>query len=847
MTSNEDNEAQCNNQLNIASRTRSHLRYSDFTPNDNLDLPDIDPNLYKNGDVEVDTEYKKFCSQLYSGDIAEVDTNTDDNDPEYVYNDDIFCHGWRLDLNEVTELLQDEAESNCQSVGYDQPQASSSVGDYGQQDINIISMQWPTSKSPTKLHRRRIDMFNEPEFARVLNQQLRQHIQLLTQTYLLTKNTTGMRDEAEEARGHLESYTKIFKNKSKPSNLLPALDLVNNLAIPKDLRSSIRSNWRPIPVPDSVRKVISKNPQVFMYRRLLPMVAFSKLTRNPNLPKKPKINFTANEDKLLAYALHEFKGESSSYAYIASLLMTAKTKTQISNHIKNIKRSSGNEDNPIKLYYSQGQLPYIDLSDDVDLVSPSDEVISEEDDNSRTEISMANNEEERQMDLGSNLDGVNGQNFNHEEGLEVTPVDEVHSNDFTSALFQSMTSHQGSDDLMNMDLDDLMAASTTISKAITSVPSGNVTTNNLESKSVKYMRLKKSMLNLMSHNFRLPPDMSDLIIFSFLKTAQTRLTERNYYHLLQLLSDLMRLESKTGSDDKVINIYLEISNFLKRVDAPETLREQIILFLNFNQALKCGCSLSYLHWMRIFRFMQDLEIYHEGVESLEKKLVRLIDALQKDDHHKIRLAVGNLISKHPYLKREFDSLFLDGKPHSSMFTCEEDFDDITELLSNIDKYGEVNDNCDIYQFEHFNSKLTKEELTYATQSCVCGCHAKTLSDNQQIQHCTRCNLKFMKGRLYLVNKIKPILAEWSWKTESTHKTEIEVLANNPWTFEEDKELLEFCRAKAEQNEETISFDTSTFEELVERHQHNEGTKFKKTAIEIAERFNQLMELYNENL
>lgn len=834
-------------EFNIARRTRSHLRIDDFVLNDNLDFPDVDKNLYHDPDSEGDTEYKNFLYQCYS--TAEIggDTNTDDNDPAYVYNDDIFSHGWRFNLDE--ELHPDETEDQ-KTINSQQPDVSTNDQNQTLPIINDIStaaaartttLPATEFKSPNKAHRRRIDMFDDPEFARILNQQLRQHIQLLTQTYLLTKNTTNMRNEADEAKSHLNAYMKIFKHKSKPSNLLPAMELVNNLATPKDIKSSIRLSWRPLPVPESVKTIISNNPNVFIYPSLLPQVAFSFLPEKL-APKKPKINFTLNEDKLLAYALHEFKGESSQYAFIASLLMTAKTKTQISNHIKNIKRSPGNEKNPIKLYFAHGILPEIDLDCDADL-----RTIKIQDITTCSGDTVTTEQEKDKEEEG------NESKESVEEHVDMEPDLRQQTVDHHSILYQDH------DDIMNMDLDDLMAASTTISKsAMTNATHNNNGNNSENSKTIKNLKLRKSMLNLMSHKFLLSQDMGDLIISEFLRASQSSLSERNFLHLLQLLTDLMKKEVKED-DNAVVGVYQSITKFLAKINAPPELHERVVLFLDLDQATKCGCALSYLHWMRFFEFMQHVELYHDG-EALEKKLVRLIDALQRDDAHKIKLATANLVNKHPLLKREFESLSLDGKPHQSLFICEEDFDDVTEPISMLndttstDNKNKTTTSSSIYNYEHFNSKVTKEEISYASQSCPCKCHAEQNSDGGQLgQHCGKCNLKFMKGRMYLVNKIKPILAEWSYTStppESPIKTSTPC-GKGPaeWTFEEDKEILEFCRAKAEQNDETVSFDTSTFEELVnKRRASSNGSSIgscKKSAREIAERFNQLMEMYKD--
>lgn len=805
---------------NIAYRTRSHLRIDGFEPDDNLDFPDVDINLYQNQDSEGDTEYKKFLNQCYSLDTVNPDANTEDNDPEYVYNDDIFSHGWRYDINEVILQQQQQLEESC-DVGY---------ANFNISQFDRVHLQ-PQYESPIKQHRRRcLDMFAEPEFARVLNHQLRQHIQLLAQTYLLTKYSTNMKDEAEDAKNYLDSYIKIFKKNSKPSNLLPTIELINNLPPPKDIRSSIRLNWRPLPIPEPIGNIIKDNPNIFIYPSLLPKVAFSVLPAKL-MPKKPKINFTLNEDKLLAYALNEFKGESSPHAFIASLLMTAKTKTQISNHIKNIKRSQGCEDNPIKVYCSEGKLPVIELTGDyIESDRIEQQVVDIKEDERVLVVDVI---DDKVLDIKHEkvLD-IEGENFADTEDKKVVEKEEEE--------IETQLQVQDQDDLMNMDLDDLVAASTTISR--TSI----ITSSN---KSTKNLQLKKSMLNLMAQNFLLSSDMGDLIIDDFLKSSQQLLSERNHFHLLQLLADLQKKKARQdGDDSRTVTIYVEVSKFLEKISAPQELQQKLVLFLDLNQASQCGCSESFLHWMRFFKFMQHIELYHDGAEAFEKKLTRLIDALQKDDPHKIRLAIGNLVNKHPYLKREFESLSLDEKPHPSLFICDEDFDDVTEPMS--ERAGfELDESSPAYRHEHFSLKMSKEELDYTSQACPCGCHTEL----QQQHHCGKCNLKFMRGRMYLVNKIKPILAEWSYagsssssSSSSSVETGIEAQEREKdeekeWLFEEDREILEFCRDRTE--DDMTSYDSSFFESLAEKSQFLSGRK--KSAREIAFRFNQLMDMYKE--
>lgn len=773
-TSTEESES------NIARRTRSHLRIDGFEPDDNLNFPDVDMSLYQNPDSELDPDYRKFLNQTYSAEICNTDTYTDDNDPEYVYNDDCFSHGWRFDY--MAELRQDEYinqassstvhDNTTQQLGSSKQYITLQNAQQPQHPCSSTSQGGEPKQSSSKSNRRKIDMFDDPEFARILNQQLRQHIQLLTQTYLLTKNTTNMRNKAEEAKTHLDSYMRIFKHKTKPSNLLAAINLINNLVAPKDLYSFIRFSWRPIPVPDQVRRIIQNNPNIFIYPSLLPQVAFSFLPENKLNEKKSKINFTINEDKLLAFALNEFKGETSQYALIASLLMATKTKMQISNHIKNIKRSPGNENNPIKLYYANGQLPEIDVDSDSHLVilgpkkepdtggeeekeqRPSRSQPDNKNLNKQEVIELDNKEEDRpspvkikfhitaysdDSDIRPPPPPAVAQTPNNIEmrtdGKRVklvhlppsdikieTPFSEIATERFvdpseepqisrdreerskmiqldmieppsnqTLAMQNPGISQNNGSDMMNMDLDDLMAISTTIAKQpVASVCSNNNNNTNVNaSKNLKNLKMKQSMLNLMTHQFSLPSQTGGLLIQSFLRTAQMKLTERNNLHLLQLLTDLLRREGKKGKEDTqtVAIIYKEIVKFLKRIEAPMELKERLVLFLDLEQANACGLSIDYLHWMRFFEFMQHVEIYYKGDETLEKKLTRLVNALAKDDAHKVKLAVGNLVNKHPLLRRDFEALDLDEKPHPSLFICQEDFDDITKPVSLIDEFA----------------------------------------------------------------------------------------------------------------------------------------------------------------
>lgn len=793
----------------IASRTRSHVRIDDSVLNDNLNLPDVDMDLYRNSELDPDPEYGKFLLQTFSGNIQDVtESQMDDTDSEYIYNNDIFSHGWRYDFNEKNEPKPEHnADSSTQ-----------------------------------------LEVFRNPEFSRILNHQLRQHIQLLTQFYLLTKHTNDLSHKSDIAKEHLLTYAEMFEDKTMPSNLKGSLDLIQNLERPKTPHPYIRLSWRPLPVPEPVKNIIRNNPAIFPYPHLHPQNAFS---RSPDrlAQKKAKISFTPSEDKLLSLALDEFKGQPAQYQLIASLLMTAKTKTQINNHIKNIKRSPG--DNPIKSYITDGQTPEIVLPNEIQLsiIEEKDSMLDE------TYISDLNDEGGCSENMVTNQDHYlkipetieNNAQDSFETKEDAPTEDKDDSPDGSAAGDkEDLPNESMIDDKIPSVFCDLMTASTTISKNVSIIPVKNY----------KHLKLKKSTIDMMRSKFQMTETMGQLIVENFLESARTSMDERNYLHLLQLMSDLRRHGQTT--------VYQEINSFLDRVGAPNDLKVKLILLLDPELASKCGCSLEYHYWMRFLEFFHHAQQNQDSPEIYEKKLIRLVDALQKRDQHRTNLAVGNLICKHPLLKRDFESLSLDLRPHPSSYLFEEDFDDITEVFNdfehNRDAAGEdMNLDC-----EHFSLKLKTEETTYSTPSCCCKCHhvdSNSTNDSTSNQHCNSCNLKFMKGRMYLVNKIKPILAEWSYvdpppqpsaavpsQQATTDKqaaceasnANVEMKSDgNRWTREEDYELLMFCQTKASQNEDNVSFDHRIFEEFAKHCCTN------KSAQEISDRFDLLMDRANQ--
>lgn len=830
-------------------------------------------------DGEGDT-YNNFLLAINSEVWSEP--NTDDNDPEYIYNEDIYSHGWKYDV------------------------------DFHKPDVLAFNFD------------------EHQELKSIFNQQLRQHIQLLTQTHLLAKSASNLRFAADETKSHLYSYQKFFHNKRKPSNLNNAINLVNNFQC-KEVISSIRLTWRHKPITDQVRNIIDENPDIFLYPSLTPTVAFSaipaKLKLNPS--KKPKNNFTITEDKLLAYGLKEFKDDPQAYTLVSTLLLPAKSKTQIINHVKNMKRSPGCHDNPLKVYLKQDILPAIEhkveiLNVTVDSriatytnsefvapnpVAPKPIVTKNVSQHQEPKtlyqnvVQDATNVCQLRTDSPVNQTAMSNHNqLNQRVGGDVKDEEDSVMMNETSDMFCDNA----------MDIDALMFACSTIDRN-TSIPDSSVLnmnnsnnpliqpliptidvaycdSNHPVNDSKKGLPSHRVEIDLISSLDPFTNEQQNYITDRFLKQAEDELNPTLFQQLIQLFGELDNHTEITRNDTKdsdnvAILVHQRILSFLHESNASKELQSMTVLFLSPKQASLSGSMPEYIHWRKVFQFIRNVTLSCGADPTLKRKISRLIDVLSKKDLQRAKSIMGTIIMKNTNLKHEFESLFLSMKPQFK--SSEHDFEDISEPLSNYESPITVDMN-DEYSLERFSLGVTDVEASYGGASCSCTCHAadkpgltlnkQSGSDQATIsvgKHCGNCNLKFMNRKMYLVGRVKPILAEWSYVNkpspqqefnsmetearqqrhqslasplkETLQKSNISSSLDNKnaseissWTYEEDMQIMEFSKLKASLDED-ISFSANTFQELVDKR-----FSIKRSADDVAERFNQLLELYMQN-
>ncbi|OWK04754.1 GON4L, partial [Cervus elaphus hippelaphus] len=183
----------------------------------------------------------------------------------------------------------------------------------------------------------------DPAQRKRLQQQMQQHVQLLTQIHLLTSSNPNLSSEASTTRIFL--FNPKFQTLFQPCNLMGAMKLI------EDFSTHVSVDWSP---RKTVKKTACKLPclpkqvawilatsKVFMYPELLPVCSLK--AKNP----QDKIFFTKAEDNLLALGLKHFEGTEFPKPLISKYLLTCKTAHQLTVRIKNLNMNRA-PDNIIK-------------------------------------------------------------------------------------------------------------------------------------------------------------------------------------------------------------------------------------------------------------------------------------------------------------------------------------------------------------------------------------------------------------------------------------------------------------------------------------------------------------------
>uniref|UniRef100_A0A0P4XQK3 GON-4 protein n=1 Tax=Daphnia magna TaxID=35525 RepID=A0A0P4XQK3_9CRUS len=225
-----------------------------------------------------------------------------------------------------------------------------------------------------------------PEATLLLNEQMRKHVQLLTQMHLITAQQSGLESITEECRFMLQDLVSL-KQRVDIANLDEALDLVNywesvvTKVPPEELtkfqRTVItcgerkkffkRSSKHPDRYPFNPKMVeLMAESRIFLYPELLPKIAIFQSVPGP-------CKMSLYEEQLIAMGMEQFtpfcadllKGSKSSVdnlvnSMISHYMLPHWTAKQIGIRIKNksfnCKRTK-NDSNPIKYYLKNKVAP----------------------------------------------------------------------------------------------------------------------------------------------------------------------------------------------------------------------------------------------------------------------------------------------------------------------------------------------------------------------------------------------------------------------------------------------------------------------------------------------------------
>ncbi|XP_035991560.1 GON-4-like protein isoform X2 [Fundulus heteroclitus] len=208
-----------------------------------------------------------------------------------------------------------------------------------------------------------------------LQQQVQQHVQLLTQVYLLSSPSPALNHQAHLAKRYLEELQHFASRREQlrlPSsfracNLQGALDLLKEVdqrgRVPPG-RPGPAASKRLLPtmtpttsshafplLPADAAWLLATQP-VFLYPELLPVCSLDPASHS----KRQRRPYTAAEDGLIVLGLKHFEGAVRPDQLISSYLLR-KSRWSIRKRIREMSGPRAPQDSVIKMFMTQGVVP----------------------------------------------------------------------------------------------------------------------------------------------------------------------------------------------------------------------------------------------------------------------------------------------------------------------------------------------------------------------------------------------------------------------------------------------------------------------------------------------------------
>ncbi|XP_068589286.1 GON-4-like protein [Cebidichthys violaceus] len=374
-----------------------------------LRAPDITPDMYESSSAHEDRDWTDWLRGLMTSDMENEEECDDEDDPEYNfladtdepdvedYRDDKAVRITKKEVNELMEELfetlkedlvaeqevedegheeEEEPQEECVQTHLSQEQHDSGPRD--EEDEPITELRTVKQQVECMRKRRQLGLTRthspEPYTLKLsgqqrsrLQQQLQQHVQLLTQIHLLSSPVVKLKSEAETSRQFLFELDLLaqrgellmssghpgFCSFFRASNLKEALLLLEELQeTPIRYQQQVhpldsRGHMRCFPVLPAELSWIFSTRLVFLYPELLPSASL-----DPDLycPRRTTA-FTAAEDCLLVLGLRNMEG-SCDPTKLVSQFLVRKTLVQVRRRILQCCRP-GSPDNIVKAFRYQ--------------------------------------------------------------------------------------------------------------------------------------------------------------------------------------------------------------------------------------------------------------------------------------------------------------------------------------------------------------------------------------------------------------------------------------------------------------------------------------------------------------
>ncbi|XP_028821976.1 GON-4-like protein isoform X2 [Denticeps clupeoides] len=410
----------------MAFRTRSKRPLRDIPLEEleaELRAPDITPDMYDSGSALEDREWTQWLQGLMSADMdneEEEGDDEDDDDPEYNFLADIDepdledyrnDRAVRITKKEVNELMEELFETFQDELGVEeqeeegqeeedereeetpQPAAHSlsivQTVPYEDPLADVLNERYRTVKEQlAALRRRRAALQSQgvqlptphcepppspkPPSPMILThpqklhlqQQIQQHVQLLTQASMLTTPVEALKAEATTTKQFLTEL-KVFAQCGEQTrrvvepdfisifrvcNLEGALSLLDELE-KCPLPASKPAGRYPV-MPAHLAWLMATRP-MFLYPELLPLVSLDPILHPPRSNK----GFTHGEDCLIVLGLQNFGETPRPLKMVAHYLLGAKDPSEVKKHIYDVCHSTSN--NIIKVYFLHKRVPVL--------------------------------------------------------------------------------------------------------------------------------------------------------------------------------------------------------------------------------------------------------------------------------------------------------------------------------------------------------------------------------------------------------------------------------------------------------------------------------------------------------